>query len=111
MTTIAPVQSTARRCGHTPVAAQITRYTDGRVFALSLTAPGQVYELRPTPSGWRCDCRGYQYRGSCYHAAAAVARFGVACWHCGAAEGVESYVNHYDGGARIELCARCAGQP
>ncbi len=105
----APNQSTARRCGHAPIEAQIVRYPSGQVFALSLTEPGAVYELRPTPSGWSCSCKGYQYRNTCYHAAAAAERFGVACWHCGAVEGVESYVNHYDNGARIELCVSCAG--
>jgi SWIM zinc finger len=106
-----PSATPTRKCskGHAPVEAQLARYQSGEVVALSLTEPGTVYRLERTPSGWRCACRGYQFRGSCYHAAAALERFGVPCWHCAAVENVELYRNHWDGGNPIALCAPCAG--
>lgn len=108
-TTTAPSQSTARRCGHAPIEAQLARYANGEVVALSLTNPGETYRLQRTPSGWRCECKGYQYRSTCYHAAAALERFGVPCWFCDSLDGVELYVNHHDGNRPIALCPPCSG--
>jgi SWIM zinc finger len=107
MATITP----ARKCskGHAPIEAQLARYQSGEVVALSLTEPGTVYRLERTPSGWSCQCKGYQYRGSCYHAAAALERFGVPCWFCAGVEGVEAYQNPHQPNEPLFLCQPCAG--
>src|SRR5579885_181260 len=106
MTTTSPTRQSK---AHAPADVPLAKYPDGRVFVLSLSQPGQVYELRKEPAGWSCPCAGYQHRAVCCHVRAASERYGLVCWHCGAAEQVELYVNHYDGNRPIELCQPCSG--
>jgi len=40
--------------------------TADMVLVASESMPGAYYVLRQS-DGWRCDCRGYQFRGTCRH--------------------------------------------
>lgn len=109
MQTPTQIQSTRLSKAHASADVPLAKYGDGRVFALSLSQPGQVYELRKQPMGWSCPCAGFAHRADCCHVRAASERYGQSCWHCGAVEQVELYVNHYDGDRPIELCQSCSG--
>jgi len=40
--------------------------TDDMVLVASTSMPGAYYVLKSS-EGWRCECRGYQFRGTCRH--------------------------------------------
>jgi len=64
-----------------------------------------IYTVRLVRGGWTCTCKGYAARQTCCHSlAAALPR----CYHCTSTEQVSTYVNGWDGGAAMTLCAGCA---
>jgi hypothetical protein len=54
------IATTTTRNGSTIIA------TDDMVLVASESMPGAYYVLKFS-EGWRCDCRGYQFRGTCRH--------------------------------------------
>jgi SWIM zinc finger len=70
---------------HSPAEALLARYADSSIVALSLSRPGTTYRVQLDPLS--CECPGFQYRGACYHVAAAAERFGAVeqhpCGNCG----------------------------
>jgi hypothetical protein len=90
-------QSTARRGAHCPESAQLVQYSNGEIRALSLSVPGQVYDVTLEPLS--CSCPSFRFRQHCYHSAAALARFARVevetdpapvsvrvCWSCGCSD-------------------------
>lgn len=59
---------------HDPAEAQLARYSDGSIVALSLSEPGRTYRVQLEPLA--CECPAFRFRSACYHSAAALARYG-----------------------------------
>src|SRR5262245_39609707 len=90
---------------HSPDSVPIVRYSDGTIYAMSLTQPGVTYRVQLDPAS--CQCAGFAHRGQCCHLAAAQQRFGVECYWCRSTVDVRTYSNHNDDDAEIALCAQC----
>lgn len=42
-------------------------------YVRASSLPNRYYTVALGPRGWSCECKGFHYRGDCYHISACVA--------------------------------------